>query len=74
MSLRQMPASQIDLETALAMAAEHTAECDGILIIMQKKKPEAGLLYYTNDEMKVETVMWYLTSLQFQIQRMAAGL
>jgi hypothetical protein len=73
-TLSQIPARQIDLETALAMAAEHTDECDGILIIMQKKKPENGLLYYTNDEMKVETVMWYLTSLQFQIQRMAAGL
>jgi hypothetical protein len=65
------PRSQ-ELEAALIEAAEHVNECDGVLVIMQKKSPNEGLLYYHNKDMRLETTVWYLSSLLFRIHS-AAG-
>jgi hypothetical protein len=69
-----MPPRSLDLEAALAKAAERVNECDGIVIIMQKKAPTGGFLYYHNEDMKLETVVWYLTSVFSHIHLMAAGI
>jgi hypothetical protein len=73
MSLCKIPSRQIDLEKSLAEAAKHVEECDGIVIIMQRKNPLGGFYYFANSGMRLETMIWYLTSLQFQIHTTAAG-
>jgi hypothetical protein len=70
-NLSKLPSRKVDLDAALEKAAAHTAECEGIIIIMQRKTPKGGFFYYTNSDMRLETVVWYTTSLQHHILELA---
>jgi hypothetical protein len=69
------PTRAEELESAFAEARENLGACDGVLIIMQKKQEHGGgLLYYNNEDMRLETTVWYLSTLLFRIQCMIAGI
>ena len=50
-----------DMRVTLEDAMKRAEDCDGVIIIMQKKT--GGLLWFAPDRMRLETMIFYLWSL-----------
>jgi hypothetical protein len=60
-----------DLKQTIQAAMDQADECDGVLVLMQKRG--GGLLWFAPDNMTVQTLAFYAQSFLFHIHAIMTG-